>query len=55
MQAEANIVNLEIPGELAYVYNKFDGRYFYTPPHDCGRVFYFLLQVSARLSGLGLT
>ena len=28
MRAEANIVNLEIPGELAYVYDKLDGGYF---------------------------
>ena len=28
VRAEANIMNLEIPGELAYVYNKLDGRCF---------------------------
>ena len=28
MRAEANIMNLEIPGELAYVYNKLDGKCF---------------------------
>lgn len=27
MKAEANILNLDIPGELAYVYNKLDGEY----------------------------
>ena len=31
MRAEANIVNLEIPGELAYVYNKLDD---WSPSHN---------------------
>lgn len=29
MRAEANIVNMEIPGELAYVCNKLDGKRFW--------------------------
>ena len=31
MRAESNIVNLEIPGELAYVYNKLDD---WNPSHN---------------------
>ena len=31
MQAESNIVNLDIPGELAYVYNKLDD---WNPSHN---------------------
>lgn len=51
MKAEANILNLEIPGELAYVYNKLDGKWGELCP--CITTFTVLMQGPRWPSGYG--